>query len=304
MTKKEIVNLITEIVGKSNLRINEPMSLHTTFKVGGPADIFVIPSKLKILISVMTFINVNKIPFFILGNGSNLVVSDKGIRGVVVSTNGLIHSEKRGDSVVVSCGIELSKLSQYVANQGLSGLEFACGIPGSVGGAVFMNAGAYEGEISKVLKSSKVFNLETNLVKTLTLAEHNFSYRYSILQDEPYIHLNSVFKFTPSNKSTILTKMKELSISREAKQPLELPSAGSVFRRPQGYYTGKMIEECGLIGFRVGDAAISTKHCGFIVNLGTATAKDIKALIEHIQKSVWDKFGVMLQTEIKFVGEE
>ena len=303
MNKTELIKELTTLLGKENISLNEPMSKHTTFKVGGPAEIFVAPRTAGILSSILKIVNEGKVPYFILGNGSNLVVSDKGIKGVVICTTKAKTIVLKGNSITASCGVELSQLSKFAAKHGLSGLEFACGIPGTVGGAVYMNAGAYEGEISQILSYSRVFKLETNLIQMMNKAGHEFSYRHSSFQNEQYIHLNSTFKLKPMDKKLILAKMAELTESREAKQPLELPSAGSVFRRPQGYFTGKLIEECNLKGFRIGDAAISTKHCGFIVNLGSATAHDIKTLIAHVQKTIFDHCGVMLQTEIKFVGQ-
>jgi UDP-N-acetylmuramate dehydrogenase len=307
----DITLALLQIVDKANLKTNEPMTLHTTFKVGGPADYFATPPTTDAFIRLILFCAESNLPYFILGKGSNLIVSDKGIRGLVISTIKLTRVVYRENQVTASCGFELIKLSRNTARRGLSGLEFACGIPGSVGGAVYMNAGAYEGEISQVLVSSQVLVLTkkdngsiTADIITLTNKEHDFSYRYSIIQNKGYIHLSSTFNLLPFNRSFIQAKIRKLTKSREEKQPLELPSAGSVFRRPQGYFTGKLIEDCGLKGFRIGDAAVSVKHCGFIVNLGNATAKDILSLIEHVQATIHKRFGVTLQTEVKFAGEK
>lgn len=304
MKKNELITQIKLLLGKNNVLLNEPMSRHTTFKIGGPADIFVTPEKFYIMAKLINLLNNNSIPYFIIGKGSNLVVSDKGIRGIVISTTKMIGTRKSVNKIFAACGTELSDVCKLAANSGLSGLEFACGIPGTVGGAVYMNAGAYGGEIQQVLLFSKVLDTSIGVVKTIPAVKHDFSYRHSIFQDEKYILLSSAFSLKPQGKDEIKAKMDELTKSREDKQPLELPSAGSVFRRPEGHYTGKLIEECGLRGFRIGGAEVSTKHCGFIVNIGNATAQDVKDLVKHIQKTVLEKFGVSLQTEIKFVGAE
>jgi UDP-N-acetylmuramate dehydrogenase len=304
------IRQIAQIIGENNLKENEPISLHTTFKVGGPADLFASPPTLNSFTQLIKYAVENNLPYFILGKGSNLIVSDKGIRGLVISTHKLTQTLYKDNTVTVSCGLELIKLSKSTAQRGLSGLEFACGIPGSVGGAVYMNAGAYEGEISQVLISSDIIAIRRDTkgkayfeIKNLSVHQHCFSYRHSILQDETYVHLKSTFCLLPHNKTSIAATIRKLTKAREDKQPWELPSAGSVFRRPQGHYTGKLIEDCGLRGFRIGDAAVSEKHCGFIVNLGNATANDIVAVIEHVRNTVMDRFGVFLQTEVKFIGE-
>lgn len=295
------------ITNAKNLLINEPMANHTTFRVGGPADVFITPTNYCMLKSILTFLRERNLPIFIMGRGSNLIVSDKGIRGAVISTFKLNRIGFQGNSVLAGCGVDLGTLSHSVALRGLSGLEFACGIPGSVGGAVYMNAGAYEGEISRVLEKSSVLLYDDNSssyqYKTLSLNDHAFSYRHSVFQEEALIHINSVFRLKPADAEEIISTINKFTRSREAKQPLDLPSAGSVFRRPQGYFTGQLIEECGLKGFRIGDAAVSNKHCGFIVNLGHATAENICSLITHVQNTIYDRCGVMLQTEVKFIGE-
>jgi UDP-N-acetylmuramate dehydrogenase len=311
MMKDNIIDTLSQIAGSTNLLFNEPLAHHTTFKVGGPAEFFVIPASEKNLIGLVDVALDHNLPFFILGNGSNLIVSDKGIRGLVISTQKLTRVIYKDNLVTASCGIEIIKLSQNTAKRGLSGLEFACGIPGSLGGAVYMNAGAYEGEISQVLFSSRVLALSPDVkvgkktdIITLKNEEHHFSYRHSALQEKSFIHLSSAFNLLYHNKSSIAATIRKLTKAREDKQPLDLPSAGSVFRRPQGHFTGKLIEDCGLKGFRIGDAAVSTKHCGFIVNLGKATATDIRNVINHVRSTVLERFGVELQVEVKFVGEE
>jgi UDP-N-acetylmuramate dehydrogenase len=311
MINDNIANSLKQIISSEKLFLKEPLSLHTTFQVGGPADYFTIPSTEKQLIDLISFCLDCNLPFFILGKGSNLIVSDKGIRGIVISTEKLKRVYYKDNLLTAGCGNEIVRLSNNSAKRGLSGLEFACGIPGSVGGAVFMNAGAYEGEICQVLLSSRVLALhperqtgEKTEVISLSLEDHHFSYRHSVLQEKGYVHLSSIFNLLYHNKNSITATIRKLTKAREDKQPLELPSAGSVFRRPQGHFTGKLIEDCGLKGFRIGDAAVSTKHCGFIVNLGKATAADIKSVVNHVRETVLDKCGVELQVEVKFVGEE
>ncbi|MFO7659715.1 MAG: UDP-N-acetylmuramate dehydrogenase [Candidatus Cloacimonadaceae bacterium] len=308
---RELISAMTQAVGEHNIRFHEPMALHTTFRVGGPADIFVIIKSKKALITVLNLSLENGLPYFILGKGSNLIVSDKGIRGLVISTLKMTNVQYYDDSVVAWSGYELWKLSQSTAARGLTGLEFACGIPGTVGGAVYMNAGAYDGEISNVLTFSEVLKLDNSAPPgkmadwhALEHEDHDFSYRHSVFQDQDLIHLCSTFKLERIDKRKIKAKIIEFTRAREEKQPLELPSAGSVFRRPEGFFVGKLIQDCDLKGFRIGGAAISEKHCGFIVNLGNATSKDILALIEHVRNAVQQKFGVLLQTEVRFVGEK
>jgi UDP-N-acetylmuramate dehydrogenase len=302
---------IEQIIGKDNVLYSEPMAKHTTFKIGGPADIFATPKTTKAITALLSYTLDNNLPYFILGKGSNIIVSDKGIRGLVISTEKLTSVSYKDDNVSAGCGVELKKLSHRTASRNLSGLEFACGIPGSVGGAVYMNAGAYESEISKVLLSSNVLHIDVTAPKgqkvkkiTLTNKEHDFSYRHSVLQDKSYIHLSSTFALEPKNQRVIMSAITKFTESRAAKQPWEYPSAGSIFRRPQGFFTGMLIGDCGLSGYRIGDAAISEKHNGFIVNLGKATAQDVLSLIEHVNKSIKAKCGITLKTEVQFVGEQ
>jgi len=310
-SQSNIAHELAAIAGYSNVLTDTPMSDYTTFKVGGCADYLVFPENTNALTSIIQYCLDNNRPWFLLGKGSNLVVSDKGMRCVVIATNKLNSYSFVGNTVTADCGVDLIKLSKASASTSLSGLEFACGIPGSVGGAVYMNAGAYEGDISQVLLSSQALSIEQNgngqlqaVPIVISSQEHRFSYRHSIFQDRQLIHISSTFQLIKRDKNQILSKIDKLTTARESKQPLELPSAGSVFRRPAGYFVGKLIEECGLRGYRLGGAAVSEKHCGFIVNLGNATASDIKALISYVQDTVFNRFGVELQTEIRFVGEE
>ncbi len=291
------------------LRLEEPLALHTSFKIGGPAEFFALPDTQKDFIDLLIYSIKNNLPYFIMGRGSNLLVSDRGLRGLVICTDKLNKLTRDENYISAFCGAKLKDLSDFAQESGLSGLEFASGIPGSVGGAVFMNAGAYGGEIKDVLYCSKCLNptLEalqsSNPIIHLKAEQHNFSYRNSALQHLGLIQLSSVFKLNPDPPEAIEARMVDLDEQRNSKQPMDLPSAGSVFKRPEGHFTGKLVDDCGLRGFRIGDAAVSNKHCGFIVNLGNATASEVLQVIRHVQDTVFARFGVRLETEIRMVGE-
>lgn len=280
---------------------NEPMSRHTTFKIGGPADLFITVQGDDGIREISHFCSDNEIPLFIVGNGSNLLVSDKGIRGAVLRLGrGKIVCD--GDKIICSAGVPLRSLCEAAKDNGLTGLEFAYGIPGSVGGAVYMNAGAYGGEMKDVVTAST--HIENGKVGRFENTELDFGYRKSAYTGKNYIILNAEFKLSHGDKKEIEAKMSDLMNRRRTKQPLEYPSAGSVFKRPVGYYAGTLIESCGLKGHRVGGAVVSEKHAGFIVNTGGATCDDVLKLIEEIQEVVLKKTGVMLECEIKAVGEK
>lgn len=296
-------------VATGKVLFQEPMAKHTSFGIGGPADVFCVPDTQMELVMLIRYALETGTPYMILGKGSNLLVSDKGIRGMVISTEKFIKISRDENYVSAYCGATLKDLSIYSADQGLSGLEFAHGIPGSVGGAVYMNAGAYGGEIKDVLYCSKC--LEPDLDKLegirsimhVRAEEHEFRYRGSSLQNRGLIHLSSVFKLTPDDPAVIKSRIADLEKQRWDKQPMEMPSAGSIFKRPEGHFTGKLVDDCGLRGYRIGDAAVSEKHCGFIVNLGKASATDVRALICHVQNTVRERFGVNLETEVRIIGE-
>ncbi len=286
------------------------MKKHTSFKIGGDADVFCCPESIYQFAVLVSYAIKTHIPYLVIGKGSNLLISDSGIRGMVLSTERLNHITHRDDTVYATTGCSLKSVCDYAAQYGLSGLEFACGIPGSLGGAVYMNAGAYEGEISMVLESSRCFSIQDisgsyplNIIR-LNNHQHQFSYRKSILQTDKLIHLLSIFRLKYDDPEAILDRMAKLDEMRQDKQPLDLPSAGSVFKRPQGHFTGKLIDDCGLRGFRIGDAMISNKHCGFIVNLGNATAADVVNLIEYTKSTVLSKYGVNLEPEIRLIGDK
>lgn len=299
-----IENIIKELRKEvKDVRINEPMSKHTSFKIGGPADIFVAPANRDELIHTLSVCKNNHVPYYIIGNGSNVLVKDKGFRGVIIQIyKNFNHIKIDGETVYVEAGILLSKLSKLIATEGLQGFEFASGIPGTLGGAIYMNAGAYGGEISQVLVSADVIDHAGNII-TMSNDELKLGYRTSILQDNNYTVISAVLSLKKGNKEEIKALMKDLDTRRKTKQPLELPSAGSTFKRPEGYYAGKLIMDSDLRGYVIGDAMVSEKHCGFVVNKGNATASDVLNLINHIQKTVKEKYGVDLEREVRVIGE-
>lgn len=304
MNKEMYQKLLENIAGKDNVKVDEPMKDHTSFKIGGPADFLVTPCSVSSLCEVIKLCNNENLPIFIMGNGTNLLVSDKGIRGVVVKIyENLNECIVKEDCIEAYGGILLSKLSDIALENELTGFEFASGIPGTLGGAVAMNAGAYGGEMKDVVIETEYIDKEGN-IKTIRGDEHQFGYRTSFIQKQSGIAIKSVLKLKKGDKSAIKALIDDLTSRRCEKQPLEMPSAGSVFKRPEGYFAGKLIEDCGLRGYSIGGAQVSDKHCGFIVNKGDATSKDILDLIRHIQKTVKDKFNVELQTEVRIVGEQ
>lgn len=304
MNKDRVADLLGQIVGPGNIRVDEPMRLHTTFRIGGPADILISPENSDQLGRIVKTCSSQSIPLFFMGNGSNLLVSDKGIRGVVVKLYDKYNNfEVKDDTIIAEAGILLSKVAKIALEHNLTGLEFAEGIPGTLGGAVVMNAGAYTGEMKDVVIRTEYMDSLGN-IKTLEGEAHRFGYRTSLLQKEGGIVLKAGMKLRKGEPCAIQAAMDDFRKRRKEKQPLELPSAGSVFKRPPGQYAGPLIEGCGLKGLMLGGAQVSEKHCGFIVNRGNATAWDVKELIRHIQACVKEKYGVDLETEIRIVGEE
>lgn len=289
--------------GITNIRYSEPMSQHTSFKVGGPADIFMEPADVQELKKAMSFVRQHNIPYYVIGNGTNLLVGDKGIRGAVIklgeSFNNIVIE---GEEVTADCGVLLSTLSKAVAKQSLTGLEFASGIPGYLGGAVAMNAGAYGGEMKDVVEWVEV--LDENLeIQRYTNAEMNFGYRISIVEPRGLIVLRCKMRLKKGDLEQINSTMADLNQKRKTKQPLHLPSAGSTFKRPTGFFAGKLIEDAGLRGFSIGGASVSELHCGFVVTNGNATAREVYDLIRYVQESVYKQFGIKLETEVKLLGE-
>ncbi len=294
---------LKSICNDKNVLTDEPMKKHTTFKIGGNADVMVFPETAEALRDVIALCKSEKARIVILGNGSNVLVDDKGIRGVVVSTARLDNIKVDGCKITAGAGAMLSSVASAATNSALCGLEFASGIPGTLGGGIFMNAGAYGGELKDVI-SSVTFLTEDGQIKTFSNEECKFGYRSSIFQQNGGLILSAQFELKCGCKEEITALCGELNQRRRDKQPLNFPSAGSTFKRPEGHFAGKLIEDCNLKGFRIGGAEVSEKHSGFVINTGDATAQDVLDLIAHIQKTVKEKFGVDLQTEVKYIPEK
>ena len=282
-------------------KLNEPMANHTSFKIGGAADLFVQPKSVDELQTLLRFSKQEDIPAFILGKGSNLLVSDKGIEGMVISTSGLNAIRLVGDNCIYAeAGASLTALCLFAKEQGLSGLEFAYGIPGSVGGALYMNAGAYGGEMSQVVTSAQSITEDGEISRKVD--ELQLSYRHSVFCEGNEVITSAIFSLTPGEKEKIWADMELYMSKRRASQPLDYPSAGSTFKRPTGYFAAALIDECGLKGLTVGGARVSEKHAGFVINGGDASCRDVCELIGQIQQKVKESKGVTLETEVIFTG--
>ena len=299
----KFVGLFNEFYDINDIKIDEKLSEYVNFKVGGPADILLIPNSKEQVIKSIKICKENNIPFYLIGNGSNILVRDGGFRGVVLSLKNVKNIYVDGEKIEAECGVMLKEVSDKAIENSLTGFEFACGIPGNIGGAVFMNAGAYDGEISKVIESAEVIDENCNIIR-LSREELDFGYRSSLVMKKGYTVLSAVFKLEKGQVKTIKELIEDLTNKRESKQPLEYPSAGSTFKRPTGYFAGKLIQDAGLKGYSIGGAAVSEKHSGFVINKGNATAKDITDLIKHIQDEVKKQFGVDLHPEVRIIGEE
>ena len=303
MDYNKIENKFCACLGSDNVYSIEPMRKHTTFRIGGPADFYLCPHSAKEIQKTVAICREEELPYFILGNGSNLLVSDQGYRGVVIQLwKNVSDILVEGCRIRAKAGASLAKIAGEALEEGLTGMEFAAGIPGTLGGAVVMNAGAYGGEMKDILQEALVMD-EQGEIFTLKKEELHLGYRTSIIKEKGYIVLAAALELKPGDRKEIKEKMDELKQRRVEKQPLDMPSAGSTFKRPEGYFAGKLIMDAGLRGFSVGGAQISEKHCGFVVNTGKATANDVLTLIREVQKRVRDKFGVELETEVKFLGE-
>ncbi len=290
-----------QIVGEDNVLTDEPMSAHTTFEIGGPADLFVIPESTDEVRAVIAACREADVPYFVLGNGSDLLVSDDGYRGVIIGlSDAFTNVSIDGLEMTCQAGVSLREASEMACELGLTGLEFACGIPGSIGGACFMNAGAYDGCIADVLKSVRAI-MPDGSVETIGVEDLALGYRASRIRDEGLLVLTATFRLRKGDSEAIRARMDELAHRRRAKQPLDRPSAGSTFKRPEGHFAGKLISDAGLQGYQVGGAAVSKKHAGFVVNLGGATAADVRAVITHVQDEVERQFGVRLEPEVRFL---
>lgn len=284
------------------IREHEQMSKHTTFRIGGPADLYITP-KANQVADIVKLCRQTGMPFFVFGNGSNLLVSDKGIRGVVIEIGKNMKQVTVEDTVIkAEAGATLAMIAGEAAKAGLTGMEFASGIPGCLGGALVMNAGAYGGEMKQIVTEVECLTEDGEQI-LLSGEEMEFGYRTSLLSKKPYIAMSAVMKLVPGKEAEIRAKMQELNGQRLSKQPLEFPSAGSTFKRPEGYFAGKLIMDAGLAGYHVGDARVSEKHCGFVINTGNATAAEVRQLMTDVDRIVREKFGVGLEPEVKFVGE-
>lgn len=293
---------LRSIVGDDNVALDEPMSKHTSFRIGGPADLFVTPDDIDELRDVIAACRAAGVPHFVLGCGSDLLVADEGYRGVIVScTKGLVNVAIDGETMACQAGVPLREASEMACELGLSGLEFACGIPGSVGGACFMNAGAYGGCVADVLESVRCL-MPDGTQQSLPVEELALGYRASRVRDEGLVVLSATFRLHEGDQDDIRARMDDFTQRRRKKQPLELPSAGSTFKRPEGHFAGKLISDAGLKGYARGGASVSTKHAGFVVNNGGATAADVHAVIRHVQDEVERQFGVRLEPELRFLG--
>ncbi|OJG87728.1 UDP-N-acetylenolpyruvoylglucosamine reductase [Enterococcus silesiacus] len=299
MNKIEMMNELTDIT----LLFDEPLMNFTFTKTGGPADVLAFPKSKAEVATLVEYCKSHEIPWLVLGNASNLIVQDGGIRGMVIMLENMKQISVSKSRIVVEAGAKLIDTTYVALEHDLTGFEFACGIPGSIGGAVYMNAGAYGGEIKDVFTSVDVL-LEDGTIRTFTNEEMAFSYRHSVIQDMHCIVLEATFSLKEGENSVIKSQMAELTELRESKQPLEYPSCGSVFKRPEGHFTGKLIQDAGLQGLKWGGAQISEKHAGFIVNIDQATATDYVELIAHIQQVIKEKFDVTLETEVRIIGEE
>lgn len=295
---------LIQILGADNVWKDEPMKLHTTFRVGGPADWFVTPEEENQVCELVRLLKKENIPYYVMGNGSNLLVGDKGYRGVIIQMYKKMSQIRAMEDHVIyaQAGALLSKIAAEALNQEWTGLEFASGIPGTLGGAVMMNAGAYGGEMKHVIKSAMAVSPEGEL-KVLPIEQMELGYRTSVFAKNGDIVLSAQIQLQPGNVDEIRSYMEDLKERRTTKQPLEFPSAGSTFKRPEGYFAGQLIQETGLRGFQVGGAQVSEKHCGFVINKDNATAADIMALIEEVADRVEAKFGVRLEPEVKRIGE-
>lgn len=301
-----MLNKLINILGDENVFENEPMSMHTTFRIGGPARYFAIVNSEEDLIKTIKLVREENQEYFVLGNGSNILVSDKGFDGVVLQLSGefdTIHLS--GNNIIAGSGLLLSQVAKTALDNSLAGLEFASGIPGTIGGAIVMNAGAYGSEMKDVVKAVRILWLEPDepTIETLTLDDLKLSYRYSILKERKGIVLDVKLTLKPGSKEEIKSIMDDLAAKRREKQPLEYPSAGSTFKRPEGYFAAKLIEDAGLKGYKVGTAMVSDKHAGFVVNTGGAKAAEVKQVMDHVVHTVNQSTGITLEPEVILLGD-
>lgn len=302
MNKNDILNELKSIIPDEIIKVDEPLKRYTYTETGGEADFYLSPTKNEEVQAIVTYAYNHNIPVTYLGNGSNIIIREGGIRGIVLSLLSLDHIEVSDDAIIAGSGAAIIDVSRVARDHVLTGLEFACGIPGSIGGAVFMNAGAYGGEVKDCIDYALCVNEKGDLIK-LTKEELELDYRNSIVQKKHLVVLEAAFTLTPGHLNEIQAKMDDLTERRESKQPLEYPSCGSVFQRPPGHFAGKLIQDSNLQGHRIGGVEVSKKHAGFMVNVDNGTATDYEDLIHHVQKTVKDKFDVELNTEVRIIGE-
>ena len=300
---QEFYEKLSKITGKEQILLQEPMKKHTTFRIGGPADYLVLPQTMEEIADIVKLCRQEETPWYIMGNGSNLLVADAGVRGVVIQLlRNFNQIQVEGSQIRIQAGAQNAAVARQALEASLTGFEFAAGIPGTIGGAVVMNAGAYGGEMKDILKEVTVLDQE-GMIQRIPEEELELGYRTSIIARKGYLVLEALIELKPGDPQEIRTVMDELKEKRVTKQPLEYPSAGSTFKRPEGYFAGKLIMDAGLRGFTVGGAQISEKHCGFVINKGGATAKDVTDLMEETKKVVMEKFGVALEPEVKRLGQ-
>ena len=301
--KQEFYEKLSKIVRKEQILEEEPMKKHTTFRIGGPAEYLILPQTAEEIADVVKLCRQEEIPWYIVGNGSNLLVADEGVRGVVIQLlRNFNQIQVEGCQIRMQAGAQNAAVAKRALDASLTGFEFAAGIPGTIGGAVVMNAGAYGGEMKDILKEVTVLD-QNGMIRTIPAEELELGYRTSIIARKGYVVLEAVIVLKTGDPKEIKAAMDDLKEKRVTKQPLEYPSAGSTFKRPEGYFAGKLIMDAGLRGFSVGGAQISEKHCGFVINKGNATAKDVTELMDETKKIVMEKFGVALEPEVKRLGQ-
>ena len=299
-------NRLVSILGEENVKKNEPMSMHTTFRIGGVADIFATVNNEEDLIKVLTYLKAENIEHFIIGNGSNLLVSDSGYRGVILQLAGEFDTVYvKDESIIAGSGALLAYIASMAQDKGLAGMEFASGIPGTMGGAIVMNAGAYGGEMKDIVAGVQILWLDQDeyRIEKVSTEDMKFMYRHSILKERDGVVLSVKLKLTKGDPAAIKALMNELNDKRREKQPLNYPSAGSTFKRPEGYFAAKLIEDAGLKGYKVGQAMVSDKHAGFVVNMGGARAGEVKTLMDDVARTVKETSGVTLEPEVILLGE-
>ena len=304
LDNKKILSDLTKIIPKENIKTNEPMSKHTTFKTGGNADFYVILDKENQVIELVKYSKENNLKLYIIGNGSNLLISDEGVRGIVAKVtfdDVLFEEEKEEIIVTVGAGCKIMALAQLLKKNEITGFEELSGFPGTIGGANYMNAGAYGREMKDVIIETKAYNKETGEIEVLKNEDQKLEYRSSIFKNKKYVILETTLRLQKGKAEEIEKKLNDYLLQRKEKQPLEYPSAGSTFKRGEGFITAKLIDECGLKGYKIGGAQISEKHAGFIINKDNATTKDILDLIEYTKKKVFEKFGVQIEEEIEII---